>query len=304
VLTRPEVTVAVAQSGILALGTSSHAYLEFDRLPGADDAALVAAVAGLAATVKTTGATGLVVGLRPELWAAVVPDEAPDVHGYDEAVVGPDGFTMPATQHDLGIWVTGGGRSIVFDATTHAVSALASVASLADETVAWSHHHDRDLTGFEDGTENPPAAEAARVVTIPEGRPGAGGSVLLLQKWVHDSARWYALDRETQQNVIGRTKPDSIELDPKPEDAHAARTDQDTYGHVFRRNTAWGDTSAHGTMFVGFCAEQGPLATMLDAMAGKDGPRDALTRYTSALTGAYYVVPAADVLAGLAPEVD
>jgi putative iron-dependent peroxidase len=121
---------------------------------------------------------------------------------------------------------------------------------------------------------------------------------------VHDSARWYALDRETQQDVIGRTKPDSVELDPKPEDAHAARTDQDTYGHVFRRNTAWGDTSAHGTMFVGFCAEQGPLATMLDAMAGKDGPRDALTRYTSALTGAYYVVPAADVLAGLAPEVD
>ena len=294
----------VAQSGILALGTPSHAYLEFDRLPGTTEADLVTALAELVATVKTTGATGYVAGLRPELWATVAPDEAPDVHGYDEAVVGPDGFTMPATQHDLVLWVTGGGRSVVFDATTHAVSALGRVATLADETVGWSHHHDRDLTGFEDGTENPPAAEAVGVVTIPDGRPGAGGSVLLLQKWVHDSARWCALDRTTQEDVIGRTKPDSIELDPKPEDAHAARTDQDTYGHVFRRNTAWGDTAAHGTMFVGFCAEQSPLATMLDAMAGRDGPRDALTRYTSALTGAYYVVPPADTLARLAPAAD
>jgi putative iron-dependent peroxidase len=293
--------VAVAQSGVLALGTSSHAYLEFDRRPGATDAALAEAVAGLAATVKTTGATGLVAGLRPEVWATVVPDEAPDVRGYDTDVVGPDGFTMPATQHDLVLWVTGGGRSIVFDATTHAVSALAGVADLADETVAWSHHHDRDLTGFEDGTENPPAAEAVGVVTIPDGEPGAGGSVLLLQKWEHDSAAWYALERAAQEDVIGRTKPDSIELDPKPEDAHAARTDQDTYGDIFRRNTAWGETTSHGTMFVGFCARQRPLAAMLDAMAGIDGPRDALTRYTRALTGSYYVVPPADVLARLAP---
>jgi putative iron-dependent peroxidase len=294
--------VPVAQSGVLALGTSSHAYLEFDRLPGTSETTLVAALAELVATVKTTGATGLVAGLRPSLWAAVVPDEAPAVHGYDEAVVGPDGFTMPATQHDLVLWVTGGGRSVVFDATTHAVAALAGVAALVDETVAWSHHHDRDLTGFEDGTENPPAAEAVGVVTIPDGAPGAGGSVLLLQKWVHDSEQWYGLDRETQENVIGRTKPDSIELDPKPDDAHAARTDQDTYGHIFRRNTAWGETTSHGTMFVGFCAEQGPLAAMLDAMAGRDGPRDALTRYTRALTGAYYVIPAADALARLAPS--
>ncbi|MDT7742888.1 MAG: porphyrinogen peroxidase, partial [Actinomycetota bacterium] len=179
--------VPVAQSGVLALGTSSHAYLEFDRRTGAPDSVLVGALAELVATVKTTGATGIVAGLRPELWASVVPDDAPDVHGYDADVVGPDGFTMPATQHDLVLWVTGGGRSVVFDATTHAVAALGGVATLVDETVAWSHHHDRDLTGFEDGTENPPAAEAVGVVSIPDTEPGAGGSVLLLQKWEHES---------------------------------------------------------------------------------------------------------------------
>ncbi|GLZ52189.1 Dyp-type peroxidase [Actinomycetospora sp. NBRC 106378] len=294
--------MAVPQNGVLALGTSSHAYLEFDRVPGVDAAALARGLAGLAVSVRTTGAVGLVVGMRPELWAEVAPGDAPaDVHGFDEPVTGPDGFTMPATQHDAVIWVSGGSRSVVFDGSTSAVAGLHGVASLADETVAWSHHHDRDLTGFEDGTENPSAAEAPGVVLVPDGEPGAGGSVLLLQKWRHDADRWYALDRTTQERVIGRTKPDSVELDPKPADAHAARTDQDTYGHIFRRNSAYGDTGDHGTMFVGFCASQGPLAVMLDAMAGHDGPRDALTRYTTALTGAYYVIPAADALVRLAP---
>lgn len=294
--------MAVPQNGVLALGTSSHVYLEFDRRPHVDAAALAHALAELAVSVRTTGAVSLVVGMRPELWAQAAPQDAPaDVHGYDEPVTGPDGFSMPATQHDAVIWVSGGSRSVVFDGGTTAVAALHGVADLADETAAWSHHHDRDLTGFEDGTENPPAAEAPGVVLVPDGRPGAGGSVLLLQKWRHDADRWTALDRGTQEDVIGRTKPDSVELDPKPADAHAARTDQDTYGHIFRRNSAYGDTTDHGTMFVGFCASQGPLAAMLDAMAGQDGPRDALTRYTTALTGAYYVIPAADSLVRLAP---
>jgi porphyrinogen peroxidase len=297
--------VAVAQSGILALGTSSHAYLEFDRMPDVADHALVTAAARLATTVKTTGAASLVVGIRPELWAGIAPDAAPDgVHGYDEPVVGPDGFTMPATQHDVALWAAAGDRSVVFDTATHAVDALRPVAVLADETVGWSHHHDRDLTGFEDGTENPPAATAPGVVTIPDGAPGAGGSVWLLQKWEHEASAWFALEREAQEAIIGRTRPDSVELDPKPADAHAARTDQDTFGHVFRRNTAYGTTGSHGTMFVGFCAQQRPLAAMLDAMAGIGGPRDALTRYTRALTGAYYVVPPASALARLAPTTD
>lgn len=285
--------MAVAQNGVLALGTASHAYLEFDAAD--DPAALVRAAADLAASVRTTGATSVVVGLRPELWARVAPDRAPDVHGFDEPVVGPDGYAMPATQHDAVVWIAGGDRSTVFDEATIVGGALGPVAHLVEEQHAWSHHADRDLTGFEDGTENPPAAEAPGVVTIPAGAPGAGGSVLLLQKWLHDPS-WLALETSTQESAMGRTKAASTELDPKAADAHVARTDQETYGDVFRRNTAWGSSQRHGTMFVGFCARQRPLAAMLEAMVGLDGPRDALTRYTTPLTGAYYVIPAADDL--------
>src|SRR5262249_53182367 len=160
------------------------------------------------------------------------------------------------------------------------------------ETSSWPYQHDRDLTGFIDGTENPSLIEAPGVVLVPEGKPGAGGTVLLLQKWVHDAALWEALPVAEQERVMGRTKLDSIELGDRPTDSHVASTDQDTLGHIFRRNMPYGTVTDHGTMFVGFAAEQRPLVAMLESMAGvNDDSRDALTRYTRPLTGAYYFVP-------------
>jgi porphyrinogen peroxidase len=98
--------------------------------------------------------------------------------------------------------------------------------------------------------------------------------------------------------VIGRTKLDSVELEDKPASSHVASTDQEVFGEIFRRNMPYGTVTDHGTMFVGFCAEQRPLSAMLESMAGL-GPsstRDALTNYTSPLTGAYYFVPSLDAL--------
>ena len=100
---------------------------------------------------------------------------------------------------------------------------------------------------------------------------------------------------------MGRTKVDSVELDPKPATSHAGRTDQDEVGKIFRRNMPFGTVSDHGTMFVGFAATQAPFDRMLRRMAGVDGePRDELTRFATPLSGAYYVVPSTQRLAELA----
>ena len=83
-----------------------------------------------------------------------------------------------------------------------------------------------------------------------------------------------------------------MELDPQPARSHVSRTDQEVFGDVFRRNMPYGTVTEHGTMFVGFSAEQRRLSTMLESMAGiTDGVRDALTFFTRPVTGAYYVVP-------------
>jgi putative iron-dependent peroxidase len=284
------------QSGIFALGTASHAYLEFDRT--GDGRALVAAVSALREPRTTMGGVNLVAGFRPELWAEVAPDDAaPGLAGFDDDVEGPDGFAMPATQHDAVLWLSGSAYDVIFDVARAAIGALAPLAIVAEETSSWPYRHDLDLTGFIDGTENPTLLEAQEVVLVPDGSPGAGGTVLLLQKWAHDSAEWESLPVERQEHVIGRRKLDSVELDPKAPDSHVASTDQDTFGKIFRRNMPYGTVTDHGTMFVGFSSTREPLATMLESMAGlAGGRRDALTRYTRPLTGAYYFVPSIESL--------
>jgi len=121
--------------------------------------------------------------------------------------------------------------------------------------------------------------------------------MLLLQKWVHDANAWEGLPVAEQERVIGRTKPDSVELEQKAPTSHVASTDQERFGDIFRRNMPYGTISDHGTMFVGFASEQRPLAAMLESMAGLlSGERDALTHYTRPLTGAYYFVPSIESL--------
>jgi porphyrinogen peroxidase len=210
---------------------------------------------------------------------------------------------MPATQHDVVLWFAGATPDVVFDEARLAIHALAPTATVAEETHGWPYHQDRDLTGFVDGTENPTLPDAPSVAIIPEGKAGAGGSVLLLQKWKHEAGRWESLPVADQEKVMGRTKPESTELDPKPADSHVARTDQDVFGKIFRRNVAYGTVTNHGTVFVGFCASQRPLARMLDSMAGvRDGIRDSLTKYTRPLSGSYYFVPCVEAIRRLTPS--
>jgi porphyrinogen peroxidase len=285
------------QPGIYALGTASHAYLELDSSAPGQRRELVGAIASLREPRTTMGGVNLVVGFSPKLWGAVAPDDRPEANGFDNDLVGADGFVMPATQHDAVLWLSGSAYDVVFDVARMAIRSLAGLATVAEETSSWPYRHDLDLTGFIDGTENPTLIEAAEFVFVPDGAAGAGGTILLLQKWAHDATAWEALSDAQQELVIGRRKLDSVELEDKPDDSHVASTDQDRFGKIFRRNMPYGTVTEHGTMFVGFCREQRPLAEMLESMAGlDDGTRDALTRYTRALTGAYYFVPSTESL--------
>ena len=285
--------MAAPQPGIFALGTLAHSYVEVDLADGAAAVDLVRAIAALEEPRTTMGGVNLVSGVRPEIWQGGAPA---GLHGFAEPVVGPDGFTMPATQHDAVLWVSGGSYDVVFDAVIGMLAALEGVAVLAQEVPGWTYHRDRDLTGFVDGTENDSVLLSPSEVLVPDGSPGAGGAVLLLQQWAHEARGWSELSTARQEAVMGRTKADSVELVDKPESSHVARTDQEEFGQIFRRNTPYGSVAEHGTMFVGFAAEQEPLERMLESMAGIGGPRDALTRYATPVTGAYYFVPSIEDL--------
>ena len=293
--------MATPQPGIFALGTASHAYLEFDAT--GDRRALVELVASLREPRTTIGGVNLVSGFRPSLWRSVAESPA-TAADFDAPLVGPDGYELPATQHDVLLWVAGSAYDVVFDVCRSAIYALRGLATIREETSSWPYHHDRDLTGFIDGTENPSVAEAVQAAVVPEGAPATGSSIVLLQKWRHDSDAWESLDTAAQEAAMGRTKPDSVELDPRPDSSHVARTDQEDFGKIFRRNMPYGTVTDHGTIFIGFSSDQTRLSKMLEHMLGlTDGVRDTITRYTRALTGAYYVVPSVEALTVFAPPV-
>jgi Dyp-type peroxidase family len=84
-------------------------------------------------------------------------------------------------------------------------------------------NYERDLLGFVDGTESPAglAGIAAALVTDDHDPGFAGGSYVIVQKYVHDLAAWNRLTVEEQERVIGRSKPEDIEI---PDSTRSRRT--------------------------------------------------------------------------------
>jgi putative iron-dependent peroxidase len=297
--------VATPQPGIFALGTRTHHHLELDLV--GDPGRLLEAVHGVREAATTVRGVNLVFGFGRRAWSAVAPDHVPpDLVDFEE-VAGVDGFGFPATQHDVWVWLHAGGPDAVFDVARLAAMGLAGIAEVVTERAAFTYQASQDLTGFEDGTENPPLDEAPQLATLPDGSPGAGGSIALVQRWVHDLDGFEALELEERECVFGRTLHGSEELDEERSGprAHIRRVVIEDDGgeelEVFRRSTAYGGVQEHGLMFVAFSADRARLQRMLERMAGhEDGVRDRLTDFSTPVSGAWYFAPPIDLLRALA----
>lgn len=298
--------MATPQAGIFALGTRTHHHLEFDVRAGGEPADVIAATDRLRESHVTAGGSNMVVGFGAALWRRLSSAPPPDLGEFQE-IVGLHGHVAPSTQHDIWIWIHGTGTDVVLDAALQASAALAPVAELADETACFVYHDSRDLTGFVDGTENPPPTEAPRVACIGDGLPGAGGSHVIAQRWRHDLDAFGALDEPDQERVFGRSKPDSVAIarDIRPADAHIRRAELlDADGEerpIYRRSVPYGTVRERGLYFLGFSAEREIFDGMLAQMFGTsgDGLHDRLLDYTTAMTGSYYFAPSLEDLTAL-----
>ena len=298
--------MAVPQPGIFAQGTRSHYHLEFDLRPGATNEAITAAVRGLSEPPVTAGGSNIVVGFGTELWRRLRPDDVPADSGPFETIEGA-GHTAPATQHDIWVWTHGTGEDVELDVARAVVAVLAPVCTLAAEQPCFVYLDSRDLTGFIDGTENPPVEEAFDVALVPDGEPGAGGAFVLAQKWVHDLDKFHTESLEAQQDTIGRTKPDSVELEDKPATAHIARVVIEEDGEeleLYRRSTPYGRVQELGLYFLAFSGDPSRFTKMLHRMFGLsgDGLHDHLTDFTTPVSGAHYFAPSLDALDGILPS--
>ena len=179
---------------------------------------------------------------------------------------------------------------------------LRSLARVVDEVHGFKSFDERDLLGFVDGTENPEGRAASKAVLIGDEDPAfAGGSYLIVQKYLHDLEAWNTLTVEQQEQAVGRTKLDDVELPEKAANSHVAlNTIVDADGEerqIMRFNMPFGrvGTAEFGTYFIGYARSPAVIETMLQHMfVGKPaGTHDRLLDFSTAVTGNLYFVPTA-----------
>jgi putative iron-dependent peroxidase len=280
------------QPGILLPVPQCCRYLTFGLVPGADP---TDALAGL----RDYGVgDGMVVGIGQSVVSAL-GQKVEGLRAFP-SLVGP-GVDIPATPSALWIWLRGDDPGKL----VHAANELKGVLSPAfrvDEVVDGFKHDEtpegmgRDLSGYEDGTENPDDEEAVDAAAVSGAGPSMdGSSFVATQKWIHELSIFNQMASSERDDVIGRRASDNEELEDAPESAHVKRTAQEDFepeAFVVRRSMPWADATHEGLEFVAFGATLDAFEAQLTRMSGlEDGTVDALFRFSRPVTGAYFWCP-------------
>jgi putative iron-dependent peroxidase len=217
-----------------------------------------------------------------------------------------------STPGDLLFHIRAKRMDLCFELATQIMARIADAVSPVDEVHGFRYFDDRDLMGFVDGTENPRGPAATDAVLIGEEDPAfAGGSYVIVQKYLHDLKAWNTLSTEAQERIIGRKKLSDIELDDavKPTSAHSALTTIVEDGKeikIVRDNMPFGSASQgeFGTYFIGYSRSPRTIELMLENMfVGRPpGNYDRLLDFSRAVTGNLFFAPSATFLEGVANE--
>ncbi|MGD9509944.1 MAG: Dyp-type peroxidase [Geminicoccaceae bacterium] len=292
--------------------TRAAIFLVLTVAPGPDGEAAVRGLFGdLAALVRAVafrdleGRLSCVTGIGAAAWDRLFGAPRPkdlrpfrEIRGRHHAV---------ATPGDLMFHIRAVRMDLCFELAGQIMTRLGGAVAVADEVHGFRYFDQRDLLGFVDGTENPAGEAAAEATLIGAEDPAfAGGSYVIVQKYLHDLAAWNALPVEAQERIIGRTKLADIELDDavKPSFAHNALTSiTDADGReleILRDNMPFGSfgTGEFGTYFIGYAREPRRIERMLDNMfvGLPPGNYDRILDFSRAVTGILFFVPSAAFL--------
>ncbi|HUA00304.1 MAG TPA: Dyp-type peroxidase [Candidatus Aquilonibacter sp.] len=309
---------AVVSQSVSAPLTRAAIFLVVNVNPGDENrAAVLSLCADLSALLRSVGfrdldaALSCVMGFGSEAWDSLFGSPRPaELHPFREIRSG--ARHAVSTPGDLLFHVRAKRDDLCFELATQIMGRLGNAVSVADEVHGFRYFDDRDLLGFVDGTENPTGGLAADSVFIGNEDPVfAGGSYVIVQKYLHDLDAWNKLPTEMQEKIIGREKLSDIELDDsvKPSNAHNALTVIEENGKeikILRDNMPFGRPghAEFGTYFIGYSRSPRTIEQMLENMfIGKPpGNYDRILDFSTATTGNLFFVPTASFLDGVTPE--
>jgi porphyrinogen peroxidase len=282
-----ETTAAMSQPGILAPVPPLARYLVFS--PTSEEGARAA----LAKLAKHVNGDSVLVGIGDSL-----------VQLFDAHIEGlrhfptftGAGIEAPSSAGSLWCWLRGNDRGHLLHNAREIESILVDSFTLERSVDAFKYDSGRDLTGYEDGTENPVGDDAIAAALLSHRHSGLNGSSFVaVQQWLMNFKRFDSMSNDSQDNAIGRRKVDNEELDDAPLSAHVKRTAQESFtpeAFLLRRSMPWSEGDRCGLMFVAFGKSFDAFEAQLQRMMGEDdGIRDALFDFTHPITGNYFWCP-------------
>jgi len=276
------------QEGILDSLPAQGRYLFFDLVPGQDPRASLQALRDI------FDAGRVVVGMGHSL-ALALGAEIDGLRVF-APLVG-KGIEVPSTPSALWCWLRGDDRGDLLHQGRAIEQGVSAAFRLVHGVDAFRHGSGLDLTGYEDGTENPEGDEAVQTAVVSGAGAGLdGASFVAVQQWLHDFDSFDDMSQDEQDYAIGRRKSDNEELDDAPISAHVKRTAQESFtpeAFVLRRSMPWSDEQGQGGLeFVAFGRSFDAFEAQLRRMVGaEDGTQDALFRFTRAISGSYFWCP-------------
>jgi putative iron-dependent peroxidase len=250
-------------------------------------------------------------GIGSTAWDRLFGSPRPaELHPFREFRSGPRHAV--STPGDLIFHIRAKRMDLCFELATQILARLVAAVTTVDEVQAFRYFDQRDLLGFVDGTENPTGDTAADAVFIRDEDPAfAGGSYVIVQKYLHNLDAWNSISTEAQEKIIGRTKVADIELDDsvKPTSAHNALTVIEENGRevkILRDNMPFGSPGRgeFGTYFIGYSRSPRTIEQMLENMfiGRPPGNYDRILDFSTAVTGNLFFVPTATFLDDVSPD--
>ena len=275
------------QKGILAPVPPLARYLSFTIAPGKNPAGSLRNLCKLADGDKT------VVGSGQSLVHAL-SREVPGLEVFPSYAV--PGFDVPSTPASLWCWLRENDRGELIHRTRAIVQSIAPILQLQHTIDGFRYKSGFDLSGYEDGTENPKGAAAVKAAVVAgQGAGLDGGSFVTVQQWVHNLDTFEAMTAKKQDHTIGRRKRDNKELGKAPASAHVKRTAQESFdptAFIVRRSMPWADAHQAGLVFVAFGNSFASFDKLLRRMVGaEDVIVDALFTFTRPISGSYFWCP-------------
>jgi porphyrinogen peroxidase len=303
------VVAASEPQAVLTPPTEAAIFLVLTVRSGCEDEirTLLADVSGLRRSVGfriPEAGLGCVVGIGSALWDRLFGEPRPaDLHPFAEVAGGR--HAAVATPGDLLFHIRARRADLCFELAQRLTARTTGCAEVVDEVHGFRSFDERDLLGFVDGTENPEGVEAESAVVIGAEDPEfAGGTYVVVQKYLHDLGGWDALAVEEQERMIGRTKLSDLELadDVKASNSHVALNtivDSDgTQRQIARFNMPFGRVGEFGTYFIGYARRPDVIEQMLTNMfvGNPPGNYDAILDFSTAVTGSLFFAPSARFL--------